>query len=199
MRRWRTAGLIVAVLLALPAGGRAEPPDDDKKVEVGPYWRSKSVWDSLFGSDAKPPPNAVPPNAAPPRAVPPVEPVRESRARKPAALRESGVVEDVAADRDREERAYLRRQAVCDKLREIAQQNKDEELECKVRQLDERIWAIYSQRTNGLPGSENGPDDDILDRNLGRGGARGMAPEAAARTLSGKDRGRQASVREERP
>jgi hypothetical protein len=229
MRRWKTWGLGAAVLLglALPVCGNADPPDDEEKPKAAerPNWRSKSIFDELFPSK-DPPPN---PTSSKPAKDSAKDSTKDSAkdsakdstrstakdstksttkdsakgtAKKPAPPpKKASIADDVAAQRDREEKAYLRRQAVCDRLREIAQQTKDEELERKVRQLDERIWAIYSQHTHRPPGTDDTLDVDqaALDQQLGSDSAQSTLSGPAADQLSGKDRARQASVREEKP
>ncbi len=198
MRRWRTWGLIVTLLLGLGLAARAgaEPPtDDEKKTPDRPAFRSASIWDKWFGI-----PDAPPPRPAPSKTDKDKDKDKDKDvAKKPAAPKKISRAEQTAADREREEKDYLRRQAVCDKLREIAQQSKDEEMERKVRQLDERIWAVYSQHTSKKAGAEDAPDD--ADKSLAKkpGRSRGRATDSTVPDLSIRGRPRQSSVEEERP
>jgi hypothetical protein len=59
-------------------------------------------------------------------------------------------VDETAANRAVEEAAYLRRLQVCTKLREVAVQTNDVDLERLVDQLEERVWNVYAQRTLNL-------------------------------------------------
>jgi hypothetical protein len=196
MRRWWLWGWLSALLLSfgLPLAGLAGAPDndEDKPAVQQPGWRSTSVIDKLFPGDGSPqPPKAAPRPASDrdkPRKPDPVE--KATPVEKPA-----GMAASASALREREERAYLRRQAVCDKLHEIAEQTRDEELERKVRQLDERIWSLYQERTNRLPAADAVVDMDeaILDKHLGK------TTGSATPTTSGKDHGSQAAIREVKP
>jgi hypothetical protein len=56
-----------------------------------------------------------------------------------------------AAERAQEEKALLRRQAVCLKLRTIAAQTNNEELRRQADELDDRAWAVYQRRIAHLP------------------------------------------------
>jgi len=74
------------------------------------------------------------------------------------------VVDTAAAVRAREEAAYLRRLAVCDKLQEVAQDTNDGELSRLAEQLAEQAWQVYLQRTAQLPASRADVEDHLLDR-----------------------------------
>jgi hypothetical protein len=69
---------------------------------------------------------------------------------KPAAVDRAAVV------RAREEAALLRRQEVCCKLKEIALQTNDPELERRAQELEERAWEVYNLRTAHLPQDDAG-------------------------------------------
>ncbi|MCI0355481.1 MAG: hypothetical protein L0099_10655 [Acidobacteria bacterium] len=47
----------------------------------------------------------------------------------------------------REQAKVLRRQQVCDRLREMAQELNDPQLDAQVQLLEQRAWFIYEQRT----------------------------------------------------
>ncbi len=55
--------------------------------------------------------------------------------------------------RAREQKAYFRRLAVCDRLREIAIQTHDDALERKVEQLSQQVFDVYMHRTAGVLGT----------------------------------------------
>jgi hypothetical protein len=63
---------------------------------------------------------------------------------------------------------YLRRLKICDKLRTIAQDNNDAELERMANQLDERAYAVFLQRTAATPasGASFESDEKVLERHL---------------------------------
>jgi hypothetical protein len=60
----------------------------------------------------------------------------------------------------------LRRQEVCDKLRQIAAETKDKDLGRKADALDQRAWDLYVQRTGGIRGTPSA-DEQFLDGRLG--------------------------------
>jgi hypothetical protein len=96
----------------------------------------------------------------------------------------------------KEKADWLRRVAVCDRLRAIAVQTNDEELARKADLLDQRIWEVYRQRTSGSPAG--GVDEQVLDRHLGmdtRSPARGVGANSTGRAV-GVNR---APAREEQP
>jgi hypothetical protein len=183
--------MLAALLLSLglPRCGRAD--DDDDPPAQRPGWRTTTLWDKLFPSESPPPTRPalrpVPAKVADSRPAPAE---KTEAAPKPVSFGASAT-----AVREREERAYLRRQAVCDKLHEIAAQTHDEELERKVRQLDERIWALYAQRTSRLPSADAvvDMDESILDKHLGKADS-----PALTHSVNGKDR-TQAAVQEDKP
>ena len=57
--------------------------------------------------------------------------------------------------RARERAALLRRQAVCDRLKEIGLRNHDEALISEADDLAQQAWTVYRNRTAQLP--EPGP------------------------------------------
>ncbi|HEY1859652.1 MAG TPA: hypothetical protein VGG61_04825, partial [Gemmataceae bacterium] len=68
----------------------------------------------------------------------------------------------------RQEAALLRRIDVCDKLRQIALETNNNELDQLAQELDARARAVYAQRTARLKTSAQATDLDekILDRKL---------------------------------
>jgi hypothetical protein len=87
--------------------------------------------------------------------------------------------ESAAAVRRREEAALQRRQAVCDKLREIAIRNRDDALERKAEDLAKLAYDTYELRTQGLVGGASAlTDEQALTR---RPGSRGSDGGVAAR------------------
>lgn len=98
----------------------------------------------------------------------------------------------------KEKAEWLRRVAVCDRLRAVAVQTNDEELARKADALDQRAWEIYRARTAQAAGGSRGVDELVLDRHLGadaRLPARGPAAGNASRAL-GLNR---TTAREEQP
>src|SRR5262249_28045325 len=93
---------------------------------------------------------------------------------EPAAKKEL-LVDQSAAERLREEAALLRRLAVCDQLKLIATQNKDDTLLRQAEQIEQRAQAVYSQRVARLQGGVTGTetDEQILTKQAGKDTAGG--------------------------
>jgi hypothetical protein len=87
----------------------------------------------------------------------------------------------------RQEAALLRRLEVCDKLREIALETNNKELDQLAQELDDRARAVYAQRTTRLKTNTNSSqlEEQILDKKLG---IEPMNPEntPAAKTNAGR-------------
>jgi hypothetical protein len=81
----------------------------------------------------------------------PVPNVKQEDVDKLLASQPPAAVEGAASQRHREEVKYFRRWDVCNKLREIADQNDDADLRRKAEQMEERAWAVYMERTRFLP------------------------------------------------
>jgi hypothetical protein len=155
MRRVGLWGSCAVLVLALGLAASAAPPADDDdgpaKPVAGPdpAARPRDGWNPLltrlFGNDSKKP------------------------AAKPEKTKEADKKTDEPAPRSDpatsirrlEEMKLHRRQEVCLRLREIARETNDAELEQKALELDERAFQVYMERTSRLPG---GSDADILQR-----------------------------------
>lgn len=68
----------------------------------------------------------------------------------PAPSAETSTVEREEVERQRRENALLRRMAVCDRLRMIANQTGNETLMTQANELEERANAVYRQQMAGL-------------------------------------------------
>jgi hypothetical protein len=118
-------------------------------------------------------------------------PFSKKEAKPPAAVKPAPGISP-----GKEKADWLRRVAVCDRLRAIAVQTNDEELARKADLLDQRIWEVYRQRTSGSP--PGGVDEQVLDRHLGMNTsspARGVGANSAGRAV-GVNR---APAREDQP
>jgi hypothetical protein len=158
------ATLAAALLLGLgtaAAQERTGEGDAAQKPQGGSSWLT---WWWPFGRKAEPP-------KTPPR----------TEARAPSA------VESAMALRKREETAWLRRQAVCLRLLEIADRTHDAELRRQAEELEELARDTYLMRTGHLPAlSESaGPDEQALMRRAGPGPER---PDAALLSGSSTER-----------
>jgi hypothetical protein len=121
------AGLIVC--LGLCTFANADPPDPSAKPASGftQYW----------------PPNWFAPKPAPKAKNPePTAAHVDERAKIAASTLYS---------REQEKAAWMRREQVCDKLREIAVSNGDDALLRKAEVLSYRAYTLYLQRTSSGP------------------------------------------------
>jgi hypothetical protein len=86
-------------------------------------------------------------------------------AAKDDKMKTAPVAEPARLIREREERAYLRRWAVCDRLSQIAESTGDDALRRKAEVLAERAFTLYLQRTGGAPAPGNNLDGEsrLLD------------------------------------
>jgi hypothetical protein len=99
-------------------------------------------------------------------------PAKKSDAK--ASKKDSGDKDKAAAapattEQDRQEAALWRRIDVCDKLRQIALETNNNELDQLAQELDARARAVYTQRTARLktPAQATDVDEQILDKKLG--------------------------------
>lgn len=188
---WGVAGVFLVGLGAALAGGADDATDGTaaRSFSTAPTWQWKQIT-GLFGPKEDNDVVAVKP--APRRqAAPTKKPIAPP---KPASL-----VEDVVAERNREEAALLRRLQACDKLKEIAIRTNDKDLLRRIEELEERAQTTYAQHTAHLQKGAGGfeSDEKTIDRYLGAGKAR--SEETSAHTVNGKDRTTQAAIKEVKP
>jgi hypothetical protein len=84
----------------------------------------------------------------------------------------------------------MRRQEVCDKLKQIAAQTGDDDLRRKAEILDQRAWDVYLQRT-GNAKAPLSSDEQVLEDHLGaaanaRPRTPGVATGSAAANLQSR-------------
>jgi hypothetical protein len=167
MRKLGLWGGCAVLLLALglsAARAGAPPADDDDGKPAGPdpAARPRDGWNPfltrLFSLDDKKP------------APKPEKKDKEKGADKKAdasAPHAAGPAEVTARYRALEEAKLRRRQDVCLRLREIARETHDEDLERKAIQLDQLAFEVFQERTLRLAGpaadaegTEPGPSKD---------------------------------------
>jgi hypothetical protein len=175
MRRLGTGVWTVTLLgVAASTAGAQEVVTDGKEGTPAQFAGDRpghSTWGNLWGNDkAK---SAVADHGGP--APPPGPPVAETARRV----------------QQREKNAFTRRQAVCDRLIQIAEATGDIELQRQANELLERAWSIYLRRTAGL--HLGGADEAALEQNLETGTAmprpRAEAPNGNGRAeLMGRER-----------
>jgi hypothetical protein len=151
MRTLQVWGIGAALLLALGAAavaGEKPAAGDDARTAARPD--GGNWFGNWFGGAPKPAP-----------------PAKNADKKKPdvaVKVSPAPVVDTAAAVRAREEAAYLRRLAVCDKLQEIAWETNDAELGQLAEQLVDRAWQVYNQRTANLPASRPDAEEHLLDK-----------------------------------
>jgi len=99
----------------------------------------------------------------------------------------------------REQAAFQRRVAVCDRLREIAIESNNTELDQLAQELNARAWAVYKQRTAKLEAApvEKDLDEQIIDKKLGIDlGAEETKPDLKTDLKRNKNERSQAETRE---
>jgi hypothetical protein len=150
---WAGCAVLLLALGLVASAGAAPPADDDDgdgKPVAGPNpaARPRDGWNPLLTrllkSDDK---------------KPAAKPERAKEADKKADLPEPRT--EAASLRRLEEMKLHRRQEVCLRLREIARETNDAELEQRALELDERAFQVYMERTAHLPG---GSDPEALQR-----------------------------------
>ncbi len=103
---------------------------------------------------------------------------------------------DPALLRDKEKADHFRRVEVCNRLREIAYQTKDLDLERKANHLEQRAFDLYLQRLGQLSGTRFESDEQILERRLGTEAS--VRPSGPGSANTGRSRGTgRAAVRED--
>ena len=153
MRKWGLwgSGALLVLALGWSAASAAPPADDDdgdpppKVVGPDPAARPRDGWNPfisrILGQDTKKP--AAKPDK-------PTGKDDDGKVDAPAPCA-SVQAEAAAALRKLEEVKLYRRQDVCRRLREIAQETNNTDLENKALALDQLAWEVYLKRTAGLP------------------------------------------------
>lgn len=174
-RRWVWAA---ALLLAWGATAAAADRDEDDPIAAKENY--KPTWfESLFGqkSDKK---SAALDKEADKKDAGKKDADKKEADKKDADKKEpdrkplksvQAEEKEAAARRAKEEADLLRRQAVCDQIRQVAVQAKDDELLRQVDQLERQAWEVYTRHVRGLPGAlaRFGSDEQILEKHLGPG------------------------------
>jgi hypothetical protein len=194
MRKVGAWGLEVALVVALSAaaaGAGEEPPlYNDPAPPARTSTQRKGLLDALFAPKPKPPEKKASSKSD-----------SEATTKTASPSKPANQVDGAVAERRREEAAFLRREAVCDRLLEIAVQTNDQDLLHRAEQLRERSWTAYTERTAHLSGSKAvfESDEQILNKHLGDGNAEGSKNPAPAHTVTGTDRSSHAAVKEVTP
>ncbi len=199
MRKLGVWGLEVALVVglgtAVAGAGEEVGPRSDAPPVVKPRYGRRGLLDIWFGPQAKPAPKKASAKSDTNKSD------TKSATKAEAAAKPANQVDSATAQRRQEEAAFLRREAVCDRLMEIALQTDDQELLHRAEQLRERAWAAYAQRTAHLPGGNAGfeSDEQILDKHLGTTStAEERRGAARTHTVTGTDRSSQAAAKEGR-
>jgi len=150
MRIWKGCvfKLIVLAVLGAPCLVRAA-----ETSEPAPRARTEQAWTGIFSwlnPSPNPPPRKSPAVADSADPKKPSTPANDSAAKSGAGLVKNQVRE-ASKERAREQAALFRRLDVCDQLRLIAMQKKDDTLLHQAEQLEARVWVIYTGRVNPSP------------------------------------------------
>jgi hypothetical protein len=136
MRKLRILGLaaVLSSAFVVPTARADDPPDAPAHPFI--VWNPRVAM--LFGQ----------------KPAPPAEKPKEKERKKPAdAAKIEAPVSGKETTEERLQREYsnlLRRQDVCDRLRTIALEKQDEELERMVFELEQRAQTVYNERTAQL-------------------------------------------------
>src|SRR5262249_9488795 len=133
-------GLSGVAAAAGPDGAAAAPAA--KKPSGGSWWNP-------WASDKEPDKKALP------KANREEDKKAAARADKDLTAEAKPILKlDATSERAREQETLLRRLAVCDQLRMIANQKHDDALMRKAEELDTQIWDLYTRRVAHLPASQ---------------------------------------------
>lgn len=162
---WWRAGVVMGLIGLLAAPGLAAERDTyqsarDAAAEAKAKARkeSGSWWSRLwpFGSKAEPKPEPKATSKSTTTAKKPPENAAQTRpVSAPLGLEGARLIAD-------EQAKFLRRQQVCDRIREAALASGDLELEKQAQLLEQRAWFIYEQRTAQARVPSLLPMDDSL-------------------------------------
>jgi hypothetical protein len=170
----RCVWTLTILLLTVPAFARAGETDNDDSAAKG-SWFSRLL---------------------PGKSQPPARPKDKQMEKNEAAEKHAASMKAAVATQANEKADWIRRIAVCDKLREIAILTNDDELFRKADQLDQRAWDTYQKRTARLPAGAAGlqSDERILNRRLGTNTSMGQS----LLPVNGMNAASQAAIREVR-
>ena len=154
---WSRVALLGLLMLGMASTIRAE------EKAVGNFAPRRGWWHLLWGSSTPKP------------APKPEKEAAKSEKPKVSALEQAMII------RNREEAALHRRWRVCDRMRQIALELQDKQLEQQADQLNERAWQIYVQRTSQFAVGQQlkNQDEQILTDRLS-----GSRDDDAARLLA---------------
>jgi hypothetical protein len=147
-------GLVVLWLGAATSAALGQSP----RYRVG---SDNGLLSNLFGSSPKPDEKAKP---------------KEDDDKEPAAKPASRPARPLARDHDRLMKAYFRREAVCDRLQEIALETGDEKLREEAERLLERARTLYKERANLLQRAAAAQEADKADKKTSRAAATRPTP-----------------------
>jgi hypothetical protein len=152
-------GAVVSAACAQDADGGKAPPED------------RAPWKRNKGSKPKPGAEKKP----------------EKKETPPAPAAPSPAQRTAQEQRERQRNALLRRLQVCTRLRQVAHEAGDAELERHADELEARAWALFQQP--GRPALAGSPDEAALQRRLEIGTA---LPQDRADRPAGPDERRAA-------
>jgi hypothetical protein len=172
MRRLGAGVLAAALLGTVVTVAAAQDEGDAKEVPV-----DRAPWKAHSASSK-------------PKASPAAD--KKAPAAKPSGPSKA---ERTAEEQAQQRNALLRRLQVCNRLRQVAQEKGDAELESRADALEAQAWDVYQRQAARL-GLAASPDEATLQKQLdtvtalpGEGAQRGAVREDARRAaLKGEDR-----------
>jgi hypothetical protein len=193
MRKMRGWTLAIALLAGLAASAaRADDEDEVKTVPPPKPFIRWSPWaKKAFGIDD----------------LKPVDKKQEAKKgeakssdkKTDPTAKSAKQVESTAAIRGREEAAFLRRLAACDKLMSIAAETGDRDLMRRAEELGSLARTIYAQRTGLVTDGTTELDSVKLDRNLESESAAARPANRTMYSVAGNDHNRRALAQEANP
>jgi outer membrane biosynthesis protein TonB len=193
MRKLVAWGFSATLLVGIGVAGVRAGDDEDQVAPQKPAIRWSPYAARVLGIDQSPKPMPKKPAAK----------SKKDTAKKTEAPPKSAVVvkDDGASSRAREEAALLRRLEACDKLTQIAISRGDNTLLRRAEDLNQRVWAVYSQKTGQAPEPKNDfeSDEAAIERLLGPETATRSSQAEAAPPLRYPDRNIRAAAKEVNP
>ncbi len=175
MRRMGLWSVIATLCLGLCVPGGRAAEHDSPKPSSSPSW-----WDRLWPHEHKPEPK-----------VEAEEEKTEKETAASASDKSAQLVEQARETREKAKADLMRRQAVCDRLQQIALETEDLDLQKRAEELNERAWSLYLKQTAHLPtipGKEAPPTDEQPERSDPQPRSKTVAKDAPVPAIPRKEK-----------
>ena len=182
-------GFPIALLLGMGAAAALGQDSQESPPSTKPFIRWSPYAAKMFAID----------QSQKPAKKPAAKPKKEIAKKPETPARPAPTKEDSSSPRAREEAALLRRLEACDKLTEIAMRNNDTALLHRAEELNQRVWANYSQRTGQAPEDRARFESDqaAIDRLLGPNSGSAQMRDSSSTRIP--DQNSRAALREVNP